>query len=186
MYPRVCIACGKEFLGWRKDSLFCSKECFKSIASHEGTNNYVYDSANYKNGIWQHRNIAEKVLGRKLTYNEVVHHIDGDPTNNALDNLIVISRSKHVSLHRYLDIQRALLERSSNGNSENCWDNLIVPMTTAWLETADVTVQKLWEIGQSAAEPLVNEEGSETMHGASHADEDIVQTTTQDIVAIAI
>ena len=47
---------------------------------------------------------------------------------------------------------------------ENCWDNLIAPMTTAWLETAGVKVIKISEIGQSAAEPLSNGEGSETMH----------------------
>ena len=54
-------------------------------------------------------------------------------------------------------------------------------MTTTWLETANVKVQKLWEIGQSAAELLnekSQEEGSETMHGTSQVDEDIVQTTT--------
>lgn len=43
-------------------------------------------------------------------------------------------------------------------------------MTTAWLETANVKVIKLWELGQSAAEPLneiSHEEGSETMHEAA-------------------
>jgi len=38
-------------------------------------------------------------------------------------------------------------------------------MTTAWLETTNAKVIKLWEIGQSAAEPLSSieyEEGSET------------------------
>ena len=47
---------------------------------------------------------------------------------------------------------------------ENCWNNLIVPMTTAWLETTGAKVIKLPEIGQPAAEPLLNGEGSETMH----------------------
>ena len=51
-------------------------------------------------------------------------------------------------------------------------------MTTAWLETTGAKVKKLWEIGQSAAEPLLNEEGSETMHATSHVDDEIVQTTT--------
>ena len=54
-------------------------------------------------------------------------------------------------------------------------------MTTTWLETASVKVKKLSEIGQPAAEPLLNEEGSETMHvppkAISYGD-DIVQTTT--------
>lgn len=53
-------------------------------------------------------------------------------------------------------------------NAENCWNSLIVPMTTAWLETTSAKVIKLSEIGQPAAEPLngnSHEEGSETMHG---------------------
>ncbi len=41
-----------------------------------------------------------------------------------------------------------------NENQENCWNNLIVPMTTAWLEMTGAKVKKLSEIGQSAAEPL--------------------------------
>lgn len=49
-----------------------------------------------------------------------------------------------------------------NENRGNCWNTLIVPMTTAWLETTSAKVIKLWEIGQSASEPLLNEEGSET------------------------
>nr|DAH32797.1 MAG TPA: HNH endonuclease [Caudoviricetes sp.] len=177
-YTCMCIGCGKEFQGTRKTSLFCSKICFNKNKSNEGTNPYVYDSDNYKQNLWQHRNIAENILGRKLSSNEIVHHLDGNPQNNALTNLIVLSRSKHASLHHYLNIQRALLEQSRSENSENCWNNLIVPMTTTWLETANVKVKKLWEIGQSAAEPLSNEEGSETMYGTSLVDDDIVQTTT--------
>lgn len=177
-YTCTCIKCGKEFQGVRKNSLFCSRICCNSAKSNEGTNPYVYDSRNYKQNLWQHRNIAEKILGHKLSSNEVVHHLDGNPQNNDVTNLIVLSRSKHSSLHCYLNIQRALLERSKNENSENCWNNLIVPMTTTWLETANVKVKKLWEIGQSAAEPLSNEEGSETMYGTPHVGDDIVQTTT--------
>ena len=88
------------------------------------------------------------VLKRKLTYNEIVHHLDGDPANNNLNNLIVISRGKHNSLHNYLNEQRAILQRCNNVNIENCWKTLIVPMTTTWLETTGVNVKKLWEIGQ--------------------------------------
>jgi len=58
-------------------------------------------------------------------------------------------------------------------------------MTTAWLEITNAKVIKLWEIGQSAAEPLkikIHEEGSETMHDTSVTnnvvEDDIVQTTT--------
>lgn len=79
-------------------------------------------------------------------------------------------------------MQGALLLKSNEENFENCWKSLIVPMTTTWLETANVKVIKLWEIGQSAAEPLEKEEGSETMHEAPKLNkeqgDDIVQTAT--------
>ena len=31
--------------------------------------------------------------------NEVLHHIDGDPTNDAFDNLRLMSNSEHMTLH---------------------------------------------------------------------------------------
>ena len=49
---------------------------------------------------------------------------------------------------------RVVLEKSNSENIENCWNNLIVPMTTTWLETTSAKVIKLSEIGQSAAETL--------------------------------
>ena len=177
MYTCICCNCKKSFDGFRKNSLFCSKRCYTEFIANS-KNPYIYDSENYTNNLWEHRNIAEWVLNKKLNSDQVVHHLDCDPKNNALNNLIILSRTTHSSLHQYLNRQRALLERSNNGNTENCWKTLIVPMTTAWLETTNAKVIKIWEIGQSAAEPLLNEEGSETMHSASHVDEDIVQTTT--------
>lgn len=41
----------------------------------------------------------ETKLGRKLSKEEVVHHIDGNKTNNSLDNLQLMTRSEHSSHH---------------------------------------------------------------------------------------
>ena len=49
--------------------------------------------------IHEHRIKAEKVLGRQLKKNEIVHHIDGDRTNNANNNLIIMDRGYHQWLH---------------------------------------------------------------------------------------
>lgn len=35
---------------------------------------------------------------------EIVHHIDGDKLNNKVDNLLWMSRSEHMKLHRNNDI----------------------------------------------------------------------------------
>lgn len=47
----------------------------------------------------EHRVIMEDLLGRKLTINEVVHHIDSNKLNNNPKNLLVMSRSEHMKYH---------------------------------------------------------------------------------------
>lgn len=50
-------------------------------------------------GIQLHRVIMEQHLGRFLTTDETVHHIDGTRTNNDISNLQVVSRAEHAKLH---------------------------------------------------------------------------------------
>lgn len=56
-----------------------------------------------------YRPIMENYLGRKLKSWEVVHHKDGNPMNNDVSNLEVMSHKEHAVLHR----------RLSNGESVN-------------------------------------------------------------------
>lgn len=47
--------------------------------------------------ILEHRLVMEQHLGRYLEPEETVHHIDGDPTNNAIENLCLYSsKSEHM------------------------------------------------------------------------------------------
>lgn len=61
---------------------------------------YLYKRVRF-NGIYQyeHRFVMEKHLGRKLKRNEHVHHLNGDPTDNRLENLQIISPREHMLLH---------------------------------------------------------------------------------------
>ena len=47
--------------------------------------------------ILEHRHVMEQYLGRFLDPSEVVHHIDGDPSNNAIHNLqLFSSQAEHI------------------------------------------------------------------------------------------
>lgn len=40
-----------------------------------------------------HRYVMEKHIGRPLKYNEHVYHINGDPHDNQIENLIIIEKN---------------------------------------------------------------------------------------------
>jgi len=53
-----------------------------------------------------HRIVMEEHLGRKLLTKEHVHHIDGNPENNNVNNLIVCSPQEHKIIHAKQDMRR--------------------------------------------------------------------------------
>jgi len=59
-------------------------------------NSFGYKLLNKKR---EHRKIIEEYLGRKLTKDEIVHHINGIPTDNRIENLQVVTRGEHQRLH---------------------------------------------------------------------------------------
>ena len=62
----------------------------------------------WSNGyVFEHILIAERALGRELEWygpgdprSEIVHHLDGDRTNNAQSNLLVTTYAEHIDMHR--------------------------------------------------------------------------------------
>ncbi len=64
---------------------------------------YVGDTHPYSNGycgsIREHIMVMECHLGRAMKKGEVVHHIDGDKTNNKLDNLDFCTVQEHNACH---------------------------------------------------------------------------------------
>lgn len=104
MWNKQCEACKQSYKAWRKTQRLCSN-CYKDLLEinslQVATNNYTSTKSSSHT---VHREMAETILGRNLHYNEVVHHMDGNPKNNSVKNLIVLSRSWHGKLHLYLNL----------------------------------------------------------------------------------
>lgn len=93
----VCAVCNKSFAAARNrvrntNTLTCSRACYNAFLKRN----------NYK----EHRHssrLARAIVGQYHTLNidEVVHHIDGDQSNNRLENLMVFaSQADHIRYHR--------------------------------------------------------------------------------------
>jgi hypothetical protein len=55
-----------------------------------------------KKTILPHRQIMEQFLGRELIPEEDIHHINGDRTDNRIENLQLMSHKEHSNRTLYL------------------------------------------------------------------------------------
>lgn len=112
---KTCPICGVTFRAKQSSHMTCSRTCGYKLRGNPNISRKkpeswwinkrgyiegrVWISETKKISVKQHRYIMEKHLGRKLSLNEDVHHIDGNKQNNSIENLEVITHSNHSILH---------------------------------------------------------------------------------------
>lgn len=109
---RNCTHCGKAFKARtsytkRGQMKFCSHECSaiagrkNEVKTYRGKNFYLTVQGYYhspKDNIKMHRYVWECERG-PIPEGYIVHHIDHDKTNNAIENLEIMTHGEHSSHH---------------------------------------------------------------------------------------
>lgn len=106
---RPCLQCQRPVtraISQFSKTTFCSLSCRRAYSVDRGTrqlnsNGYVvifvgknYPGAGKQGHVLEHRKVMQDFLGRPLTADENVHHINGDRADNRLENLELWSRSQ--------------------------------------------------------------------------------------------
>ena len=58
--------------------------------------------------IYEYRLIAARTIGRPLRADEVVHHVNGDHTDNRPENLEVMTQGEHLMAHNLPEVSKRI------------------------------------------------------------------------------
>jgi hypothetical protein len=123
-HKTICTECKIEFIANWNGVHLCSQECvskhnsrvltkFQDIpscledASRKLDKNLGYvrvyvpmhPEANTWGYVYEHRVMAEQIIGRRLEKDEIVHHKNGKRWDNRIENLEVMNKNDHAKLH---------------------------------------------------------------------------------------
>jgi hypothetical protein len=106
---RTCEACGAALLPYQRR--FCSNPCSASTRHGAANNRYNGGLSAVRDGrvliccrdgslITYARGVMAGHIGRLLRSDELVHHINGDRTDDRIENLEIVTRAEHMNMHR--------------------------------------------------------------------------------------
>ncbi len=115
---KQCLTCNKEFNASLNLRKYCSPLCYFKTLKGKGNPNYKKGKMIKKDGyiliykpehpflnshqyVYEHRLVMEGFIGRYLSSKEVVHHINGNKSDNRIENLILFKDIKDHSKHHY-------------------------------------------------------------------------------------
>lgn len=85
--------------------------------------NYFYNKKGRKRVVRiLHRDIYEFYKG-PIPDGYVIHHVDGNPLNNSIENLLCVTPSEHSRIHRQFEIHKDAVDRAraENGYTKENW-----------------------------------------------------------------
>jgi len=136
MVAIICAHCGRTSYRairlLRSGPMFCNRACRTKKRRKNAVAPYIEICVDGER-VYEHRHVASITLGRPLSSDEEVHHIDGDGWNNHPDNLEVVSRKVHASRHPRQDWIAAAKERAAEGLTiRRIANELGVPYRNVW------------------------------------------------------
>lgn len=142
MYQDYCPKCGKELWHRKQYIGMMCHTCAKGDGTHKMGHGYVsckvdvndplYCMAGKNGYCFIHRLVMARHIGRPLSDDEIVHHINGIKTDNRIENLLLLpNQNEHDTFSlvkqlqekiRNLEMETRLLrwqiERLQHGNAE--------------------------------------------------------------------
>lgn len=77
-----------------------------------------HPNAGIRKTVYEHQLVMENHIGRYIKKGEVVHHIDGNKSNNDISNLLLLTNSDHVKLHAILKRSAERMKPIGKGDDE--------------------------------------------------------------------
>lgn len=98
----ICKICGHEFTKTRHDQKYCH-DCYTKI--QHATSSAISQNPYHRTSdhSTEHRNIARLLGCISSEKDEIVHHINLNPRDNSVSNLVVMNRSDHFKFHLLLN-----------------------------------------------------------------------------------